>query len=146
VTDRIAGKVAQILNRRELVITAGSDQGVEPGMKFAVLNPKGAEIHDPETGEVLGSVEVPKVLVEAVRIQPRLSVARTFVTKRSNVGGSGSSLASMLFQPPKWVEEVETLKLSDKPFEEDLDERESYVKIGDPVIQVIGDEFTNPNG
>jgi len=52
----------------------------------------------------------------------------------------------MLFQPPKWVEEVETLKLSDKPFEEDLDERESYVKIGDPVIQVIGDEFTNPNG
>lgn len=137
----IRGKVAQIINRRELVLNVGVDDGVEPGMHFAVLSAKGAEIKDPETGELLGAVELPKVLVEVARVQPKLSVARTFKTRRRNVGGTGFS-AGAIFQPPKWVEEVESLRLSDKPYLEELSEEESYVKIGDPVVEVAGDEFT----
>jgi hypothetical protein len=140
--ERIRGRVAAILNARELVVNVGSDEGVYSGMRFAVLNPKGAEIRDPETNEFLDSVEVPKVVLAAVRIQPKVSVLRTFRTERKNLGGTGSSFALQLFgRPPQWLNVPETLKLSEKPYEAELEETESYVKVGDPVVQVVGDEF-----
>lgn len=142
---RIRGFVAAVLNRRELVLNVGSDHGVEIGMKFAVLNRQGLSITDPETGEMLDSVEIPKVLVQVARTQPRVAVARTFVRRSRNVGGSGPSIAS-LFEPRRMVTEYETLRSADKPYEEELDETESYVKAGDPVVQVIGDEFISTSG
>lgn len=143
--ERIRGTVAAILNRRELVINVGTDDGVEVGMEFAVLNRRGLSISDPETAEDLGSVEIPKVLVRVARVQPRLAVARTFQTRTRNVGGAGPNL-SALFEPRKVVKEYETLRSADKPYEEELDETESYVKTGDPVVQVIEDEYiTQPD-
>lgn len=38
--------------------------------------------------------------------------------------------------PEEWVIKYETLKTEEKTWE-DIDEEESYVKIGDPVVQVI---------
>lgn len=141
--DRIRGAVAQILNRRELVINVGADSGVAEGMRFAVLNRRGLEVKDPDTGDVLGSVDRPKVLVEVVRVQPRLSIARTFRSRRKNVGG-GSFALEFFGTPAKWIKVPETLQLEDKPYEEELDEQQSYVKIGDPVVQVVADEFLSP--
>ncbi len=94
--EPIRGFVAEIINRRELVINVGSEQGVEVGMKFAVLSAKGAEIRDPISEEPLGSIEIPKVLVEVVRVQPRLSVARTFKVRKRTIG---QGLGIPLFQP-----------------------------------------------
>lgn len=133
--EPIEGQVAQILNRRELVINRGSAHGVHSGMKFAVLNTRGAEIKDPATGEPLGSVPLAKVLVEVVRVQEKLSVGRTFKMTSGQRGlfDVFGSLAS----PPR----TETLRLADKPYEEELDEKNSYVKIGDPAIEVQGKEF-----
>src|SRR3954453_6350862 len=135
-TDRIRGVVAQLLNQRELVINCGSDDGVSNGMTFAVLNRRGAEIRDPKTGEVLGSVELPKVLVRIVRTDERLAVARTFKTERRNVGGGGMGVSGIgrIFEPELYVDVAETLRLEDKTFAEEITERESYVKIGDPVV------------
>jgi hypothetical protein len=137
-TQRIEGKVAQVLNVRELVINKGSEHGVTRGMVFAVLNRQGVRILDPETEEELGSVEIPKVLVKAVRVEPLLAVARTFVEHRQVIGGSGFS---NMFAPRKEYVEVETLRLSEKPYHEELAEEQSYVKIGDPIVQVLRDEY-----
>jgi hypothetical protein len=134
-SDPITGQVAQILNRRELVINRGSEHGVRKGMKFAVLNPRGASIVDPETREDLGSVPLAKVLVEAVRVQDRLSVCRTFKTSTYR------SPFDLFGAVPKSSTTVETLRTVDKPYEEELDEKDSYVKIGDQVVQAEGDEF-----
>ena len=60
-TKRIHAKVAKILNSREIVISAGQDKGVRVGMYFDVLDEEGEEIQDPDTGEVLGSLERKKV-------------------------------------------------------------------------------------
>ena len=38
--------------------------------------------------------------------------------------------------PPEWITKYETLKTKEKTWE-DIDEEESYVRTGDPVIQVI---------
>jgi hypothetical protein len=46
-----------------------------------------------------------------------------------------------VFAPRQVSTYVETLKLSERPYQEEIDEKESYVKIGDPVVQVMGEEF-----
>tara|TARA_B100000749_G_scaffold237176_1_gene195639 strand:+ start:415 stop:876 length:462 start_codon:yes stop_codon:yes gene_type:complete len=142
--EPIRAKVARVLNSREIVFTAGEDKGVVVGQYFDVMDPKGEDITDPDTGEVLGSIERPKVRVQVTQVQERLSVASTFKKTRTNVGGSASSVfgelgaVSRALMPPKYVVKYETLKTDEKTWE-DLDEEQSYVKTGDPVVQVIGD-------
>ena len=139
-TEPIRGKVARILNSREMIINIGSDSGVAVGMRFAVMDTRGEDILDPDTGELLGSVERPKVRVEISRLQERLSVAATYKKGVVNVGGSGIgtgvSQLAQLFMPPRWETIYETLKTEEKTWE-DLDEKDSYVKIGDSVVQVL---------
>jgi len=137
----IRGKVAQILNSRELIINVGERDGVVVGMYFDILDPKGEEVKDPDTGEVLGSVARPKVRVKVTKVQERLSIATTFRKEKINIGGQGAGLVfgfTKFLMPPKWVTKYETLKTSEVTWE-DLDEEESYVKTGDPVVQVADD-------
>ena len=137
-TGPIRGKVAQILNSRELIINVGERDGVAVGMYFNILDPKGEEVKDPDTGEVLGSVARPKVRVRVIKVQERLSIATTFQKEKINIGGQGLDVEygfTRFLMPPKWVTIYKTLKTSEKTWE-DLDEEKSYVKTGDPVIQV----------
>ena len=136
--DRIEAKVARILTSRDLVLNKGAGDGVAPGMRFAILNRKGADVVDPDTGETLGSVELPKTFVKVVQVQHRVSVARTFRTWHK-AGGSLWSLTSSMSSPPTVT--VETLKTDESRAADELDESESYVKIGDAAVQVVGDEF-----
>lgn len=137
--ELIRSKVARVLNSREIVIAAGSTQGVVEGMYFDVMDPKGEDVRDPDTGEVLGSIERPKVRVKVTQVQERLSVASTYKKEKVNIGGTGYAMGAFglaqALMPPKYVTKYETLKTDEKTWE-DLDEEESYVKSGDPVVQV----------
>ena len=140
-TAPIRGKVARILNSREMVINVGVQNGVTVGMRFEVMDAKGEDIRDPDTGELLGSLERPKVEVEVAKVQERLSVASTYKQESVNVGGAGIGgfigmpLGEMLM-PAKWETRYETLKTEEKTWE-DLEEEDNYVKTGDPVVQVL---------
>lgn len=138
-TTPLRGKVARILDTRNLVINLGATDGVVVGMYFDVLDPKGEDIRDPDTNEILGSLERPKVRVQIVKSEDRISIASTFKKKTVNIGGRGGlavgGLAEM-FMPPKHVTKYETLKTTEKTWE-DLEESDSYVKTGDPVVQVL---------
>ena len=134
----LRGKVARILDSRNLVINIGSQQGVIIGMYFDVMDPKGEDIRDPNTNEILGSIERPKVRIRITDVQDKLSVASTYEKKKVNIGGRGGVIPlgfAEYLMPPKWVTKYETLKTDEKTWE-DLNEEESYVKIGDPVCQV----------
>jgi hypothetical protein len=138
----IKAKVARILNSREIVISAGTEQGVWVDMHFDVMDPNGEDIKDPDTGEVLGSVQRPKVRVKVTQAHEKLSVAMTYKKQEVNVGGSGTGfmadvgVLSRTLMPPKYITKYETLKTTEKTWE-DLSEEESFVKTGDPVVQVI---------
>jgi len=54
---RIKGKVAAILSRRELILNIGSEDGVEIGMKFVILNSKGIDVTDLITGRSSGPLK-----------------------------------------------------------------------------------------
>ena len=133
-TKLITGKVAHVLNSREVALNRGANDGVEPGMVFRILSPAGFEVRDPDTGELLGSVENVKFRVRVVSVQDRISVARTFKFQRINVGGNGFTRrkSSKLFNPPRWVKRYEALKPKDDAQDPDGDE---YVSIGDPAVQ-----------
>lgn len=140
--ERIQAKVAQILTARDLVLNKGSTEGVRDGMRFAVLYRKGADVKDPDTGEVLGSVDLPKTFVKVVAVKEHLCVARTFREFRSRGSSVWSVLAAstaLSGAAPKT--RVETLKTDEARLKDDLDEQESYVKIGDPAIQMLDEEF-----
>lgn len=136
--DKIEGKVARIVTPRELVINRGEEHSVVVGMKFAVLTEKGLEVTDPDTGEVLEELPAPKVLVRVTRVHPRVAVASTFRTYKTQggalwgvntIGGIGS-----LTSPPQTVTET----LGPAP---SLPEFDQTVRIGDRVIQTDGEEF-----
>src|SRR5687768_5118311 len=92
---RLQGKVAQLLNARELVINLGHKQGVQTGMRFAVLGPP-AEILDPDSGDLLGSVPRLKVRVQTARVEESFSICRTYETRTV---GSPSIFDAIVNQP-----------------------------------------------
>ncbi|WP_181804184.1 hypothetical protein [Streptomyces shenzhenensis] len=120
--SRIEGKVAAVLSATSLAINRGSDQGVEIGMRFKVLNRRGLGITDPDTGELLGDAEAVKTEVKIIEVGPRLATARTFRTFQEDTS------------PATWIlsrRVLETLKVDDDVADE------STIRVGDPVIQVI---------
>jgi hypothetical protein len=133
--SRIEGKVATVLNERELVLNVGSEEGVKVGMRFKILYP--------DTGAPLGSVEWPKTEVKIVNVQPHMAVGRTFRTitipeRGSQYRGIRSALYGLGlddYVPEKQV--VETLRSSDGFAEKELDPSESVVKRGDPAVEIV---------
>ena len=103
-----------------------------------VLNSNGGEIKDPDTGEVIGIIDVPKVLVKVIRVAPKISVASTF-RKYTLGGGAFASPLGGLFAPP--VTRFETLRTDEQTFKEELTEEDSYVRLGDIVRQYNEEDF-----
>jgi hypothetical protein len=123
----LEGKVAEILNERELVINIGVQHGVRTGMKFAVLASTPLEISDPDTDEPLGAVDRIKVKVRAKHVQEKLSVCETYETRM--VGGLFPLLST--FEAPRRI--PVTLSTSEESVPKPLPPEESYVKKGDRV-------------
>lgn len=124
------------MTERQLVINKGSADGVQIGTRFAILNPQGLEIKDPETSEELGSVEVAKTIVKVISVQEKLCLATTFRTRKTQ---GGPLWMSALANPPS--ERTETLRTDAINAYEEISEEESRVKTGDPAVQVTGDAF-----
>lgn len=131
----IEGKVATIVNERELVINRGADAGVKEGMIFKVVEAK-LDITDPDTGEVLGIISREKIRVKIAEVQSKFCIGRTYETYTAYV--EPPVKLPMLPPPPRLpVTKVRTLPVSDPSgyaFSDYL--RPDYVKVGDLVVQV----------
>ena len=151
----LQGRVAQILNARELVINIGRDVGVTEGMKFAVMSRSATKITDPDTGDVLDEIDREKVRVRATEVRPKITICKTYVVRTipGRPGYSGFSgfsgtdvLASLskqldvLRKPEPERKVLDTLRADEQDLPPPLSEEESYVKRGDRVIQIIEDE------
>ncbi len=104
----LSGLVAQIINSRELVINIGKNDGVQVYMKFAVFAETPLEIYDPETQELLDTVEREKIRVEVTHVRERIAICGTYR----------------------------------KVLPEPLSPEEGYIKIGDRVLRVGGNEVS----
>lgn len=128
----VRAKVARVLNATDLALNRGSNDGVEVGARFAILDRRGHDILDPDTKEVLDSVQIAKTVVKVVSVTPRLAVARTFRTKRTGL----SVMAGLDFGPR---DRTETLRSDSHRLQQELDPKDSYIKEGDEAIEYRGD-------
>lgn len=133
--ETIQGKVAGIVTERELTINIGSKDGVYEGMKFKILANTPMEVADPETGEKLGILDREKVRVTTTEVQEKFSVCKTYRT--TVIGGwNFPNFAALSVRQ----EFPETLKVEDSQLPQPLSEEESYVKVGDRVVQLMEDD------
>lgn len=70
----ITVKIARVLSNAEIALSAGADLGIEDGDTVRVMQT--IQIHDPDTNEVLGSVEKTRLILDVVDVQERFSVAK----------------------------------------------------------------------
>ena len=70
----IKTKVAQVLSTTQLILAAGSEEGVREGMEF-VIYALGRQIADPDTGQSLGQLEMVKGRVKAAYVQEKMCQA-----------------------------------------------------------------------
>ena len=119
--EPIRGKVAQILDSRQVVLNVGSADQVTEGMMFKIINPKGEQIRDPDTQRFLGSVESVKAFVRVVQVQENLTVATSALGNPASIGPVARAL-----MPPRWVDEYDPPGANLR-----------IVDVGDPVIQVV---------
>ena len=122
--EPIRGKVAQILDSRQVVLNVGSEDRVSEGMMFKIVNPKGEQIRDPDSNQVLGSVESLIAFVRVIKVQEKLSVATTSAANPAVSPGTLGPFARVLM-PPRWVDQYESVGAN-----------LGTVNIGDPVVQV----------
>ena len=129
---QVLGTVAKVLTARELVVSIGSRNGVRKGMRFAVLAEIPEDIIDPESGEVLESLEREKIRVEAVDVRNAITICQTYQYRwigDIDLARIFSNASSISFRRKV----TETLRASDHAFLEPLSEDESLVKVGDPI-------------
>jgi len=144
--DLLRGKVARVLNDRELVINLGSAQGVFEGMLFDIQGHNEIDIRDPDTDELLGSTGRAKVRVRVTTVQEKLSVAQTYRKHSVRTGGLASGIPTSEFfksvaraLTPSTIEFTESLKRGTEDCKP-LDENESKVAAGDLAVQVPQEE------
>ena len=133
---RLEGRVAGILNARELVINIGSNHGVKEGIEFAVMAETPTKIVDPTTKEVLDTIDREKVRVQAKEVRPKVTICRTYRMKGGVGGFLRATQLSVLSQMMAQSATHETLRIEDSDMPAPLPEEESYVKINDRVVEV----------
>lgn len=67
-------QVARVLRNDQVVINAGFNKGLKLGDRFLIYELSDDEITDPNTGESLGRLEIPKGTGRIVGVQDRMAV------------------------------------------------------------------------
>ncbi len=130
--EPIRGKIAKVISSREVALNIGKDCNVQVGMLFDIVVPGNLEIRDPETLEVLGSVQPrSKARVKVVSVEDKFAVAATY--RKEYVGGPYRLLGDVRLGGDVRIETLRTREALDEAFSE----KERYVATGDPVVQVI---------
>ena len=139
-SEPIRGVVAKIVSDREVILNRGTESGLIPGQYVIVIDPTTQSVPDPETGEDLGGLKRIKAVLRVVESTAKLSLAKTFRTKRVRVGGGfgGAGLGNM-FAETKYETRVETLQL-DPQAGLPISDEESAISLKDPFEVVSAEE------
>lgn len=132
--DRIEGRVLAALSDREVLIDRGIEDGVEIGMRFAILDDH-IEVEVPGAPRPV-YISLPKTIVKIVRFEGEsTSVGRTFRTIKGRPAMSGSTFGLWTATPDR----PETLSYEDPA--EIPQKRDYVVRPGDRARATTGDEY-----
>ncbi len=140
-TRPIRGKVAKVLSDRQVALNVGKTHNVVAGMLFDIVVQLKHTIEDPDTGELLGNVnqEIPKARVKVARVEDKFSIATVYPQQPAIANNSTppptlkGDLFTGLFRSFNPVHNLKTTE----GYSRNLEEKDSYVSTGDPVVQVL---------
>ncbi|WP_140400725.1 hypothetical protein [Gulosibacter sp. 10] len=139
-SEPLRGVVARVVSDREVILNKGTDHGLDAGEYVIIIDPDTQSITDPETGENLGGLKRIKAVLRVVESTAKLSLAKTFRTRRVRVsGGLGGAGFGNMFAEPKYETRVETLQL-DPQAGLPISEEDSAISLNDPFEVVSAEE------
>lgn len=89
----IRGSVAQLVTIEELVINRGTRDGVIRDMIFDVLDPLTQDVKDPDSGEILGSIDRILARVRITEVEERISVGQLVSRRPLGLSETARALA-----------------------------------------------------
>lgn len=73
-------KIARIISDTSVVITGGTTHGVKEFDEFTIYGKSGEKVTDPDTGKVLGTLDVIKGKVKAIVVYENMSICENIET------------------------------------------------------------------
>ena len=134
---RVEGRVAQVLDGRQLVINRGHADGVRIGMRFKIMAESPIQITDPDTGEILDEILREKLRVEVIEARERIAICATYQSRetRRRLGPDLDELRRPASTLPVTFRADKTLTLPP------LDPEEIFLERGDRAVELIEPEL-----
>lgn len=121
-------KVIEILNKKELLINYGENDGAKKGQHIRISD-RGESVKDPETGEELGTLDVIKGTLEIYAVYPEFSICRDITRyERELLHGLGLKTKTETVYHPLNVEDGDITNRWPKPI--------PPIKVGD-IIELL---------
>ncbi|MER2001260.1 MAG: hypothetical protein ABS862_01455 [Carnobacterium inhibens] len=76
-------KIAKIISDTTVVITGGTTQGIKESEEFTIYGKSDEEVTNPDTGEVLGTLDVIKGKIKVIAVYEHMSVCEN--VERTNL-------------------------------------------------------------
>lgn len=137
-------KIAKIISTKQVVINAGSDDGLKEGDKLEIIDKIGTEdIKDPDTGESLGKLDVSKGTVYVSKVYPKMAIADApvhtispYQSQLSSLAGAGLANAFGLANLGEYKRVQDDLNVDPTQITGDLPKGDiDQIRIGDLVIK-----------
>ena len=130
VASAVEGKVAEVLNDREVVINRGEDHGVKLGTRFKLMET--LRIKDPDTRDIIGEITREKLRLKVVHLEQSMSIARTYESYK--YGGGLADLALQSLQELQGMQRIDVKRIRTSGDGDDT----VLVEIGDIAIETNG--------
>ncbi len=118
-SEPIKGKITNVIDLYTIIINVGQKQNVSVGMIFKIIA-KVIQIKDPDSHELLGTMELEKDRVKITSVSEKFSLAQTFQSVLAPISPTLSF--SQVMQ---------------KTLDTEAQEIDRKVRVGDVVIQVL---------
>lgn len=94
-------RVVKIISDRQIVLNVGSENAVQVGDIFHIIDKNGEPIIDPETGEYLGNLDLPKATIIVEYVYPKMCICgNNEIIEEQNPFANPFELENHVYRPP----------------------------------------------
>lgn len=136
-TDRNI-KIAMIISEYRVIINAGTQDGIKKNDEFLIIDEKGFDIIDPDTGDVLGHFDGYKGKLVVTEVEEKYSYCETPTIYKSTITSDLSYMTEKSIGSLFGEKEQKKLNI-DKGDIVNINDRitNSKVKVGDRLAQLV---------
>ncbi len=134
-------RVAKIIDDMNLIITGGSEDGIKIGDKMEIIDKSSdIKVKDPDTGEILGTLDATKGKVEVAKVFPHMAIVES--PKYTITGLNSIGTANVGFSIQESLKRVMSDHIGQDPLNVDptqitggVPRSSNPIRIGDIVIK-----------